>query len=75
MFLFGMIICAFIEGFGLVTGMRVYSEDTLLVFIFVALVEDPGWICLGFMMAEQFFKRLKKLKDNKLRLMTNILFS
>lgn len=59
MFLFGMIIWSFIEGFGLITGMRVYSEDTLLVFIFVALVEDPGWVCLGFMMAQQFFKRLK----------------
>lgn len=59
MFLFAMVIWAFIEGFGLVTGMRVYSEDTVLVFIFVALVEDPGWVCLGYMMAEQLFKRLK----------------
>jgi FtsH-binding integral membrane protein len=59
MFLFAMVIWAFIEGFGLVTGMRVYSEDTLLVFIFIALVEDPGWVCLGYMMAEQLFKRLK----------------
>ena len=61
MFLFAMVIWAFIEGFGLLTGMRVYepNEDTLLVFIFVALVEDPGWVCLGYMMAEQLFKRLK----------------
>ncbi|MCK5261695.1 MAG: hypothetical protein KAJ44_05905 [Thermoplasmatales archaeon] len=59
MFLFAMVIWAFIEGFGLVTGMRVYSDATLLVFIFVALVEDPGWVCLGYMMAEQLFKRLK----------------
>ena len=59
MFLFAMVVWAFIEGFGLLTGMRVYSEDTLLVFIFVALVEDPGWVCLGYMMAEQLFKRLK----------------
>ncbi len=59
MFLFAMVIWAFIEGFGLLTGMRVYSDDTLLVFIFVALVEDPGWVCLGYMMAEQLFKRLK----------------
>ncbi len=61
MFLFAMIIWAFIEGFGLVTGMRAYSKDTILVFIFVAFIEDPGWVCLGFMMAEQFFKRLKKI--------------
>ena len=59
MFLFAMIIWALIEGFGLVTGMRVYSEDTLIVFIFVALVEDPGWVCLGYMIAEQLFKKIK----------------
>jgi hypothetical protein len=59
MFLFAMVVWALIEGFGLVTGMRVYSKDTLLVFIFVALVEDPGWVCLGYMIAEQLFKRLK----------------
>ena len=66
MFIFAMAVWAFIEGFGLVTGMRVYSKDTILVFIFVALVEDPGWVCLGYMMAEQLFKRLK---------LKNILFS
>lgn len=61
MFLFAMAIWAFIEGFGLVTGMRVYQPDEVIlpVFIFVALVEDPGWVCLGYMMAEQLFKRLK----------------
>jgi hypothetical protein len=59
MFFLAMIIWAFIEGFGLITGMRIYSRDTGMVFIFVAFVEDPGWVCLGFMLAEQFFKRLK----------------
>lgn len=59
MFLFAMIVWALIEGFGLITGMRVYSKDTIIVFIFVALVEDPGWVCLGYMMAEQLFKILK----------------
>ena len=59
MFGFAMAVWAFIEGFGLVTGMRVYtpSEERFLVFIFVALVEDSGWVCLGYMMAEQLFKR------------------
>lgn len=59
MFLFAMVVWAFIEGFGLVTGLRAYSKDTLIVFVFVALVEDSGWVCLGYMMAEQMFKRLK----------------
>jgi len=60
MFIFAMGIWALIEGIGLVTGMRQYmpSEDAALVFVFVALVEDPGWVCLGYMIAEQIFKRL-----------------
>lgn len=64
MFVFAMAIWALIEGIGLVTGMRVYtpSEDRFLVFIFVAFVEDPGWVCLGYMMAEQMYKRILKKK-------------
>jgi uncharacterized membrane protein HdeD (DUF308 family) len=63
MFIFAMGIWALIEGIGLVTGMRAYNppEERIPVFIFVALVEDPGWVCLGYMMAEQFFKKLKKI--------------
>ena len=68
-FLFAMVIWALIEGIGLVTGMRVYtpSEDRFLVFIFVALVEDPGWVCLGYMMAEQMYKRLLKKKTTTIK--------
>ena len=66
MFVYSMAIWAFIEGFGLVTGMRVYtpSEDRILVFIFVALVEDSGWVCLGYMMAEQLYKRFPNKKKS-----------
>ena len=61
MFLFALIVWAFIESFGIITGLRTYEpyEDRVLIFIFVALVEDSGWVCLGYMMAEQLFKRLK----------------
>ena len=59
MFIFALFVWALIEGFGLITGMRVYEpeSDRFLIFIFVALVEDSGWVCLGFMMAEQLSKR------------------
>ncbi|MBN2065587.1 MAG: hypothetical protein JW771_02125 [Candidatus Thermoplasmatota archaeon] len=60
MFLFAIVIWALIEGIGLVTGMREYSQDVAVVYVFVALVEDPGWVCLGYMMAEQMYKRLLK---------------
>lgn len=63
-FLFAMVIWSIIEGIGLITGMRTYypAEDRILVFIFVALVEDPGWVCLGYMMAEQMYKKFFKKK-------------
>ena len=64
MFLLALPIWALIEGIGLVSGMRIYepTSDTFLIFIFVALVEDSGWVCLGYMMAEQLFKKLRKKK-------------
>ena len=66
MFVFAMVIWALIEGIGLLTGMRIYlpSEHRFAVFIFIALVEDPGWVCLGYMMAEQLYKRLPKNKTD-----------
>ncbi len=69
MFVFAMGIWALIEGIGLVTGMRSYSplSERIPVFIFVVFVEDPGWVCLGYMMAEQFFKILKKTRITKMQ--------
>lgn len=64
LFLFAMVIWSIIEGIGLITGMRVYSppEARIPVFLFVALVEDPGWVCLGYMMAEQIYKKFVRKK-------------
>jgi len=64
MFVFAMGVWALIEGIGLITGMRTYNPaaERLPVFLFVAFVEDPGWVCLGYMMAEQLFKLHKKTK-------------
>jgi len=72
MFFFAMVIWALIESIGVVSGMRIYQphEDRLLIFIFVALVEDPGWVCLGYMMAEQLFKKLKTNKPSKNKTVT-----
>jgi predicted neutral ceramidase superfamily lipid hydrolase len=64
LFLFAMVIWSIIEGIGLITGMREYtpSEARIPVFLFVALVEDPGWVCLGYMSAEQIYKKFIKNK-------------
>ncbi|KYK25382.1 hypothetical protein AYK24_04985 [Thermoplasmatales archaeon SG8-52-4] len=68
LFLFAMVIWSIIEGIGVITGMRVYNppEARIPVFLFVALVEDPGWVCLGYMMAEQIYKKfIETEKTNK----------
>ena len=46
-----------IEGFGLVTGMREYTAQTGLVYFVVAVMEDPGWVTLGYMVAWRLFER------------------
>ena len=65
LFLFAMIVWAVIEFIGLVTGMRVYKPDSdkVMIFIFVAFVEDPGWVCLCFLIAEKLFKVLNRPHD------------
>lgn len=64
MFLFAAVVWTLIEGIGIVSGMRTYEphSDRLLIFFFVAIVEDSGWVCLGYMMAEQMYKRFLKKK-------------
>jgi len=72
MFLFAAVIWALIEGIGIVSGMRTYEphSDRLLIFFFVAIIEDSGWVCLGYMMAEQLFKKLKTNKPSKNKTVT-----
>ncbi len=64
MFLFAAVVWTLIEGIGIVSGMRTYEphSDRLLIFFFVAIVEDSGWVCLGYMMTEQMYKRFLKKK-------------
>jgi len=75
MFLFAAVVWAIIEGYGIVTGMRTYEpySDRLIIFYFVAIVEDSGWVCLGYMGAEQIFKRLARRKA-KIAAKTTIMF-
>ena len=65
-FFLAMVIWAIIEGIGIVSGMRVYEpvSDRMIIFVFVSLLEDPGWCCLGFMAAEQLFKRVSLKSTN-----------
>ena len=46
-----------IEGFGLATGLREYTEQRWLVYLVVAVMEDPGWVTLAYMVAWRVFQR------------------
>jgi hypothetical protein len=55
-YLFSLPVWAGIEGFGLVTGMRVYESYQPAVFFFVAFMEDAGWVTLAFIVSEKLFR-------------------
>ena len=46
-----------IEGLGLVQGWREYTDQVPLVYFVVAVMEDPGWVTLGYMVAWRLFER------------------
>ncbi len=51
-------IWLFIEGFGLfVWGIREYSSQVGLTYFVVAVMEDPGWVTLSYIVAWRVFER------------------
>ena len=50
-------IWLFIEGIGLVWGVREYSQNVGLTYFVVAVMEDPGWVTLSYMVAWRMFHR------------------
>ena len=47
-----------IEGFGLfIWGIREYSSQVGLTYFVVAVMEDPGWVTLSYMVAWRLFQR------------------
>jgi hypothetical protein len=50
-------IWLFIEGIGLVWGVREYSDQVGLTYFVVAVMEDPGWVTLSYMVAWRLFDR------------------
>ncbi len=58
MFIFSIPIWGFIEGLGLVMGWRAYHGlYPPLTYVLVAFVEDPGWVCLAYIVAEALFEK------------------
>jgi hypothetical protein len=57
LYLLSIPIWLFIEGFGLLSGMRGYTEQQGLVYLVVAVMEDPGWVTLAYMVAWRLWER------------------
>jgi hypothetical protein len=60
-------IWLFIEGFGLfVWGVREYSSQVGLTYFVVAVMEDPGWVTLSYMVAWRVFQhRFPRLVEER----------
>jgi hypothetical protein len=63
-FVYGFVVWMILE-FGLFfTGIRHYNlENPYLVIVLIGGVEDPGWVCLAYIVAEKMMK--SKLLDPK----------
>ncbi len=66
-YLFSIPVWLFIEGFGLVTGLREYDINGpmfWITYIVVAVGEDPGWVALAYMVSEWSLKFLANKYPN-----------
>ncbi len=61
MYLYAIPVWLGIEGLGLTTGWRTYSEPVWLIYLIVSIAEDAGWVCLAYILSERlyglFFRR------------------
>jgi hypothetical protein len=58
LYLLSIPVWLFIEGFGLfVWGVREYSSQLGLTYFVVAVMEDPGWVTLSYLVAWRVFER------------------
>ena len=55
LYLYAIPVWMGIEGLGLVTGWRTYTEPRWLVYLIVSIGEDPGWVCLAYLISEKLF--------------------
>lgn len=66
LFLFSLIVWPAIEGLVWGMGIRIYdSPSPQMVFAVVAFMEDPGWVCLAYMVSEAMYKKLKVEDENE----------
>ncbi len=58
LYLLSIPIWLFIEGLGLfIWGIREYTSQVGLTYFVVAVMEDPGWVTLSYMVAWRVFER------------------
>ena len=57
LYIFSIPVWLAIEGLGLVTGWREYTDHVALSYFVVAVMEDPGWMALSYLVASRLFER------------------
>jgi hypothetical protein len=56
LYIFAIFVWVAIEGGSVLLGVRTYESSAApLAFVVVAVMEDPGWVCLAYMVAEKGF--------------------
>ena len=57
LYIFAIFVWVAIEGGFMLLGTRTYDSPSVhLAFFIVAVMEDPGWVCLGYIVSEKAFK-------------------
>jgi hypothetical protein len=57
LYVFSIPVWLGIEGLGLVMGWREYTDHVALTYFVVAVMEDPGWMALSYLVASRLFER------------------
>ena len=61
LYIFSIFVWVAIEGGFMLAGTRTYESSSVpLAFFAVAVMEDPGWVCLAYIIAEITFKNFFK---------------
>lgn len=56
-YLYSIPVWLAIEGFGLAMGWREYTDHFALTYFIVAVIEDPGWMALAYLVGSRLIER------------------
>ena len=63
LYLFAIFVWCALEGGSMLVGVRTYESPSVPLALFaVAVMEDPGWVCLGYLVSEKAYKKFFRNK-------------